>query len=257
MRVASIEFELRDRRSAKDAVAAIHGLLGAWRGNGQILERGHPIARTKTGFTCYVMLPDAVALQRGWDNEWVAKRIASLPAVGLGRPRVRILGAEAESPDEDRCKKRPSLILYTTYVSMESPLRCGACFLPVPLYLMPRDRHGEQNDVMCWQSDYQACDGLQMNTATGERFGTHQISAFDSSLSKRGRAIAKRIEEASKTPTYYYLYRYGGRSGANERKRRCPGCGGAWLLRDGAWHDLFHFRCKRCRLLSNIAWNVR
>ena len=126
-----------------------------------------------------------------------------------------------------------------------------------PLYRIPRDRHGEQNDVMCWQSDYQACDTLQMNTATGDRFGTHQLSAVDSSLSVRGRAIARRIEEATKVPTYYYLYRYGGRSGALERKRRCPGCGGAWLLRYGAWHDEFHFRCTRCRLLSNIAWNVQ
>lgn len=99
-------------------------------------------------------------------------------------------------------------------------------------------------------------DGLQMCCETGERFGTREISRFDSSLSKRGITICIRISELTAIPTYYYLYRSTGQSRKAEEKRKCPSCKGEWRL-DESLHGLFDFKCSRCRLLSNISWAVR
>ncbi len=89
-----------------------------------------------------------------------------------------------------------------------------------------------------------------------ERFGLRELSNAGSSLSRRGRAACARIAKVTGTPTYYYLMRSGGRSLAREHERRCPGCNGRWRLEE-PWHRLFDFRCDRCRLVSNIAWEVR
>jgi predicted nucleic acid-binding Zn ribbon protein len=41
-----------------------------------------------------------------------------------------------------------------------------------------------------------------------------------------------------------------------EQRRRCPLCGGAWRL-EKPLHRLFDFKCDMCRLVSNLAWDVR
>ena len=56
--------------------------------------------------------------------------------------------------------------------------------------------------------------------------------------------------------SYINLKKGSGNDIESERGRRCPGCDGAWML-DEPWHGLFDFRCDPCRLVSNIAFNVR
>jgi len=46
------------------------------------------------------------------------------------------------------------------------------------------------------------------------------------------------------------------RSLSAEMRRKCPGCRGPWLLKKPL-HGKFDFRCDKCHLLSNIAWNIR
>ena len=58
--------------------------------------------------------------------------------------------------------------------------------------------------------------------------------------------IAERLPQAG---------HYGARSRARELARLCPMCGGSWRLEE-PWH-IFDFKCDRCQLLSNIAWDVR
>jgi len=148
------------------------------------------------------------------------------------------------------------MILFTTHLEVQSPVRCGDCFGPVPLYALPPTYNDEEHyGVVKWAADYQACDRLQMGCATGERFGLREMSHFGSSLSRRGREVCRVIERKTGTPTYYHLFRWKGRGLAAERRRACPGCGGAWLL-PARRHERFDFRCEACRLLSNIAFSL-
>jgi predicted nucleic acid-binding Zn ribbon protein len=219
--------------------------------NGQVLGKEFPVARTGDDYHAFLMLPAVDALDPQHANRWVDAANAKLSEAGLLELGCELIGTDPEGADRCACPNRGSLILYTTYLSLESCLRCGECFGTVPLYAVPPTREGEFYDVMAWQSDYQACDTLQMNCWTGERFGLRELGSVDSSLTERGRDLCARIEASVGAPVYYYLLRQGGRGVKVERKRRCPGCGQDWLLPQPL-HGLFDFRCERCRLLSNV-----
>ena len=75
-------------------------------------------------------------------------------------------------------------------------------------------------------------------------------------LSTEGRALAARLESKTRRPDYYYLMKHFGTSDAQERRRRSPSCKKPWALHTPL-HRIFDLRCDRCRLLSNVAWDVR
>ena len=64
------------------------------------------------------------------------------------------------------------------------------------------------------------------------------------------------LEKKLRVPVHYYLSKHFGRSDQAERKRMCPSCGKAWLRKEPL-HRIFDFQCRRCRLLSNVAFDVR
>ncbi len=55
---------------------------------------------------------------------------------------------------------------------------------------------------------------------------------------------------------YYYLYKYNGKSRTIEESRKCPNCKGGWFLNEPL-HGIFDFKCDKCHLVSNVAWDVR
>jgi predicted nucleic acid-binding Zn ribbon protein len=238
-------------------------LVGCWRHNGQVLGREHPTALTvdmpteNRTYRLFLMIPSVDALDSKYDCGYVRSAKEKLVAAGFELPQIKIYGF---NPSTEPCKcNRHSYILYTNYVRLESCLCCGDCFQPVPLYRIPwqpsTSTKGELHDrIMCWQSNYQSCDRLQMNCVVGERFALKEMSRHDSTLSKQGIEICRDITSILNTPTYYYLYRYRGRSQAKELQRLCPSCGGEWLL--SAPFHRFDFKCDRCLLVSNIAMSL-
>lgn len=236
----------------------IENLTAAWRSNGQILGREFSVVFNDNVYRIVLMSPHPDALEAQHDSKYVAFAKSQLFKAGFQSPKVAVLGEDPFSAEPCACFKHSYFILYTTYASLESSLRCGDCFGPVPLYIIPLQDTptGELHDqIMSWQSDYQSCDHLQMNCSTGEKFGLREISNYDSSLSKRGREICNSITDATGIPTYYYLHRYRGKSNKSERNRKCPSCGGEWLMQEQI-HDTFEFKCDRCKLLSNVALSV-
>ena len=255
MHVAELCFPF-DSTTVDDAAShAIHGLLSALRMNGQICGREWPLAQHNRGCVTTVLLPAPDALDAHHHNEYVRRALAELAEAGFGAMQVASLEPDLDGDPPCDCAQCSAFILITNYLSLESPLRCGDCFGPVPLYTIPPTYQGEFYDLICWQSDAQACDTLWMNSTVLERAALRQVSRHDSPLARTGRANGARIAEATGAPVYYRLFRYGGRSLRSERARRCPECGGAWLL-DEPWHR-FDFRCDRCLLVSEVAWDVQ
>ena len=108
-----------------------------------------------------------------------------------------------------------------------------------------------------WHHRYRVLDQLWTASDVGERFAYRQLSELQSDLSKLGRLVCRNVEKTAGIPTYYYLYRWYGRSVASEHRRSCPGCGRKWFADESqrlSW--FFGFRCDRCRLVSNIASDV-
>jgi predicted nucleic acid-binding Zn ribbon protein len=251
MFTAEVQFTIPG--SVDNAEDLIHSLLAPWRKHGQVLSQDWAFVKKGNRYRTNVMIFDKDSLDAKYDNKYAQKARREFAL------QIKILGEDPFSADICHCKKSSFYILYTNYICLESPLRCGDCFGPLPLYEIPamESKSGELHDqINSWRSHYQSCDSLQMGCSVGEKFGTREMSLHDSNLSQQGIAICTDITKATAISTYYYLYRYNSRSRASEIKRKCPSCGGDWLL-DEPLHDLFDFKCDRCRLLSNIAFSIR
>jgi predicted nucleic acid-binding Zn ribbon protein len=256
MFVAEIQFDGKALADEATASSAIHSLLGALRMNGQVLNREWPVFLQCDSFKAIVLVAERDSLDELYFNKYVRASCQELTDAGLSF-RVTILGADIEGTETCHCSQPTSYVLFTTGLSLESPLRCGDCFSPVPLYRVPHsDGEDEFYGFVCWQSDYQSCDRLQMNCRTLEAEATREISDVKSELSNAGIEICEKVGQRTGKPIYYYLYRDGNETLEAELMRRCPGCDGEWRLTE-AWHRRFDFRCERCHLLSNIAWSVR
>jgi predicted nucleic acid-binding Zn ribbon protein len=251
---AIIEISPKSNEDEKDYSDLLCLLLGCFRKNGQILGRQYPISLNKNVFSAYVSIPAKDSLDPKYNNKYVTD--AYLELGGDEVITFRILGVDPESGKLCECNNRKSLIIFTNYLSIESPISCGNCFGSVPLYEIPKSYEDEYYRIICWESDYQACDQLQMNCAVGERFAINQMTKSDSALNKIGIEISRTLSEKCNVPVYYYLFKGSGKSHEIEQKRVCPSCSGEWLL-EKPFHEIFDFKCENCNLLSNIAWNIR
>ena len=257
METAQLLFRARSSRDAENAVDKVQTYLAALYYNGQIVGDHIPLAKARGGYLAIISLPEAGALAERFGNKWVRRAVRELATAGVHRPRVTHLGAHPEIRPACKCRKRPFLILFTTFLHFGPPVRCGVCFGPIALYrLRATNEAGNYQHVLRWQSTYQAMDRLFIGSGPGERFAHDQLARHDSALSKDGRELARAIEKKVRLPVYYYLSKYFGRSDLMERRRRCPSCGKAWL-RPQPRHRIFDFDCRRCRLLSSVAFDVR
>ena len=233
---------------------AVEAVLGAWRMNGQVCGREWPIVNEAGGYATVVLSPERDSLQASFNSGYAAAAVERAEADGL-RLDCHALGEDAESAPTCSCHSPSGYALFTTYLSLESPVRCMDCWHPVALYRFKPMASGEFNELISWQSDYQSCDSLQMNCRVLERAATREISSYDSGLSTDGRTHCATLAASSGRPFYYYLYRGHGRSRRAELERQCPSCGGEWHLTTRL-HSLFDFKCDRCHLLSNVAFDV-
>jgi predicted nucleic acid-binding Zn ribbon protein len=136
-----------------------------------------------------------------------------------------------------------------------SSLLDGDTFDPIPLYKIPFTYDGETyTDINWWERNYIRVEGLWFSGEVGGKWSEDQLQNHDSELSEQGRACAKKIEEVTKVPTYYFLFNY--RVGQEADKlRKCPGCGGDWLINGKTSDDLYGFKCDSCRLVSELTSN--
>jgi predicted nucleic acid-binding Zn ribbon protein len=228
MFVFELRFECFADTTIEAAEKAINAFLEALRANGQILGREFAVAFNDGEFRARLLLPEKTSLANRYNSPWVKVTLAGLTAAKLLAPREKFIGQDINS--EASNTDAPSWqVLYTSYVHMCSPLRNGDNLLPIPLYQLPATFNGDHKRIIKWQTEWQACDELQMAAAT--------------------------IEYLTNIPTYYYLYRVGGESLESEMNRECPRCGSqAWKLEQPLL-DLFHFRCEPCRIVSNLSWD--
>lgn len=254
MFVAEIIFESKNKKITDEQQDEIDVLLGLLRMDGRVLGKELLTIRESEFFKSFVPIPAKDAFRNLNENQYIEKRLEKLKVLGIEKPKLKILGEENSESISCSCKASSAYILFTTYISVQSPLKCFDCFSPVPLYRIPRFESGDYYKAICWQSDYIACDTLQMNCATGERFATREMSSLDSSLSKRGIEVCSEVKRVTSKDCYYYLYKYNAKSIKQEHERKCPSCGGEWLLSENL--HKFDFKCGKCHLLSNIAPSI-
>ena len=257
MFAAEVRFPLLRSARKCDSADVLESLIFLYHHNGQISTVEWPSAVSGGTLRVFVSIPERTSLRRR-TNRWVRQCRRRLRGAGLGLPRILVLGEEPESSPVCECRSCRSYILHTEAYSCESPVRCGTCFGVIPLYrLPPTNDYGSYDNTVRWRANYQAYDGLWFRTrGAQEKHAYRQLAHVDSALSREGRAVCRAIEQGTRRRTYYYLFRYSGRSRERELASTCASCGRAWRL-DKPWHEEFDFRCERCRLVSAIACDVR
>lgn len=238
----------RGRDALKDAA---EWYLAALLKNGQIYGE-YLFAWCDATLVAYthVARPDALAARH--HSEWARSALDSV-VEGFGQP------PQCEIIDDDVPKRFPSwkrstsFYLFTHAFDDVSPICCGDTGRPIPLYLFPLPQQIRE-DIYFWSRTYNYHDNIWLGSAALEIPAYKQLADPTSDLSVTGRRLCADIELATKTPTYYFVHRYWGRTDG-EALRPCPVCGGKWHL-SGTSTDrhpfhVFHFRCKRCRLVSH------
>lgn len=256
MYVVELEFECFDNTTISAVDKAINGLMEALRFNGQILGREFPVVMGEGVFYVRLVCPEQDSLHPDNHSDFVNYCLNKLSEASLLTPKVRLLGRDINSEQVAEEQTPDWQVLYTTYVHTCSPLRSGESLLPIPLYRNPATLNGDHKSVIKWQTEWQACDEIQMGGACkAEHAALREITDVSSDLFRRGWDLRGRIEYLTGIPTYYYQYRVGGISLADEKQRKCPKCGGEWRL-DKPLHDIFYFKCDNCRIVSNISWDM-
>ncbi|MEC4727030.1 Zn-ribbon-containing protein [Shewanella sp. D64] len=255
MHVVELRFECFDDTTMTSAEKAINGLLEAYRANGQVLGREFAIAFNDGDFRVRLLMPEKSSLAKRFNSPWVNAALNELTHAKLLAPRDKYIGQDINS--ESSSFEKPSWqLIYTSYVHMCSPVRNGDTLQPIPLYQLPATFNGDHKRVIRWQTEWQACDELQMAAGTKAEFAAlEELTSTNSDLFRRGWDIRGRIEFQTNISTYYYLYRVGGDSLISEKQRPCPRCGNKEWLLDEPLLDMFHFRCDECRIVSNISWD--
>ncbi|QPB42552.1 Zn-ribbon-containing protein [Rodentibacter haemolyticus] len=237
---------------------SLNRLIDQWRYNGQILGREIPLylaeENGKQGFAMRVICPEQGSLFPKNNNAEVNLALEKAEKCGLIFDSFQLIGDDLNSDQTTKNAIPKWQVLYTTHLQSCSPIHSGENFAPIPLYKQLKNQPHLSQDVIKWQENWQACDQLQMNGSALEQQTLHEISDHQSRLSKHGRYLSQEIEKISGVPTYYYLYRVGGKSLQDEKHRPCPICGEKWALNETIF-DVFHFKCDQCRLVSNLSWN--
>lgn len=255
MYIYRIEFSYTGAKAPDNCSDLADSYLSSLYRNSQTWGENLPLYREQNRYVALVVVPESDSLDDRHHSEWVRKDVARLSEHGIGIS-YRLHAELPESVECCRCSAPSAYVLYTVWMGVTSPAHCLDCFAPVPLYKFPTIRSGEYGDVLSWVSDYQACDALYMGSSVLEKTAMRQLSELGSKLTKNGMKACKDLAKLSGKPFYYYLSQHDGVDCASERARRCPSCGEHWLL-DQTLHSFFDFRCDDCRLLSNIAFDVR
>jgi predicted nucleic acid-binding Zn ribbon protein len=254
MYIQEISIEINADIDRDELVEEFDLLMGSYRGSGQTQGRIEPQYINENKIVCLPYTLEEDSLNEKYNNFYVNSSIKKIEELCNSTMQYKTAGIYSESYEPPcTCKKPKFYILTTNYVSIDSPLTCGTCNKPVPLYRLPHyDDHG-YIPILSWETNYISCDSLQMNCRVGERWALNQMQNVNSQLSKQGLKICRRIEKLTNIPAYYYLYNYKKIRG-DESLKPCPICNKEWYLKKQI-HGFYDFKCDGCKIISTKSRN--
>lgn len=213
--------------------------------NGVILEAWQNTVKYETYYACRLIAPEMDSLDEKYYNKYNHQFLETVIKKSAKAPDYEYIGENYDDADCCNCDNASHYILYTSYNSSGSPILCGDCLSPVPLYKFPKTYDdSEYYDILCWQKVYRSCD-TQFMQGVGERHGYYMIHNPKSAVSKEGLRICRFLEEQTGKPFYYFLYDY-----YKKNQSICPNCGNNWINHDFDSYN-YNYVCKNCGLVSN------
>ena len=248
-----ITFGKCDKDKREEAEDLICEYLAALIHNGQI-DINYDVVPWQGQMVAYVNALGLRADRHRFHSEWGRKRLKAIQKY-FGQTPVWTCNEDDPPKKLATWKNASFLYLATGLLDYCTSLGIGDDGCPLPYFRLPLT-DAEKDDIYCWTAEYRELDAIWIGSGDLEMPAYRLLAEPDSSLSSEGRACCAATEKATGVPTYYYLTRYFGRKDSEEKKRRCPGCGGEWFVEQPEgntqfWH--FDFQCKKCRLVSRLA----
>lgn len=220
---------------------------------GQILSNYETPFITDQELVSYHTTLEKTSLSKKYFDEYTKKRVNDIEQWCNSKLITEVVGkANPDYKGVCKCKKPEFYILFTYTLNSSGLLDCGSCKKVVPLYKLTQLNYNDRHEILSWETNYKACDDLQLLCTVGEKWATRQMSDPKSQLSKQGSDICSRINEATGIPTYYYLHNYRRIAPQKDKTKLCPSCNGNWLLKDRLL-DFYDFKCDNCKLLSTFS----
>ena len=208
------------------------------RKTGQVYEN-FCIVRDGGAYAVYVIMPGADALNLEFCTEEsvdIIKKLAVIFSL-----KVESVGDAITCESSCECAAPSWYMLYTDLATEESPVVCGDCGKPVPLYKLPAilDKEGQSN-LINWQDQFKALQKLDMYNYAHD-FTAAEMLEPTSRINKMGRALCRAMEKATTVPVFYHMER-------NMQKAAdvCPICGREWSRT--ANEDISQKLCTFCRI---------
>ena len=208
--------------------------------NGQVCGE-YELVSNDNEFMVFATIPEKDSLDDKYNNCYATDY--------LGKVKERfninheIIGAKMSCLDTCKCETQEWCMLYAFEGSHESPICCGNCKKPIPLYKFPvTELSKEHISATSWRSAYAAVDRLWMYSLS-DRFTCKQMSNPVSALMKVGKELCESYESLTGKPFYLYLcQRY-------KTRKLCPVCGGDWKCKDE--ESVVDYKCDVCKLVSD------
>ncbi|WP_426326214.1 DUF2310 family Zn-ribbon-containing protein [Pedobacter sp. R-06] len=255
MYIQEISIDIKTKLDKDELIDEFGILMSFYRGNGQTQGRIESQYIKNDKIVCLPFTLEKNSLDKKFNNFYVNRQTKKIEDLCNSRLSYKTIGKSYDSYKSPcKCKKPHFYILITNYITIESPLTCGACNQSVPLYRLPIYYDHGYMPILRWETNYISCDSLQMNCEVGERWALNQMQEIKSQLSRQGLEICRKIEELTSIPTFYYLHNYKKYKG-DQLTRPCPGCNKKWNLKTQL-NNQYDFKCDECKIISTISPNV-
>lgn len=203
-----------------------------------------------------VLAPEEAALDRANFSPVALASLARVEAMSRRPPQFHVVPEVKREEEWCACAEPSCYILFAALRGSDalSPLECGDCGRPIPLYRVPFvDNTGMEVKeahwtLQAWAQTYRAFDWLFLHSGTGERFAYQQLSSPWSGLVREGRRIALQLEQKMGKPFYVFLQQWHERWGDD-----CPLCGRRWRLEE-SWSTRYAFKCEHSRLVAEESY---
>ncbi len=227
-------------------IRSIQLWLASLRFNGQVLGVQHVISQQDDIFSIFLSTPeeDSLAIDNG--SEYVAKCTKDMKGIGLTDPVLVKVRNDSIGEKYCLCEHNPFFIISTDCFSIASPVLCGRCFKPYPLYKLPQLDQAGFEGLINWQVGYQAFDQLYINSGVGEKFAANQLCGIRSQLTQEGLLWRDELRAKCDRNVYYYLLTI-----EDDTSQLCPQCKRTWEFNDGFPYK-FKKMCQKCNLISNM-----
>ena len=199
--------------------ALIMGYLESLRANGQIHEN-YFVVYSDGIEVAYVNCPETKSLILKNNSKTVKSALRKLKK--YYDIKHKVIGLNLTGGGYYCECKNPSFYILQGDTDVDnSPIICGDCGMPVPLYKLPCvDEEMGFSELISWHQAYAtAADMLESDIPLASEFEKELCNPI-SDIAEWGREYCRELEERLQKPVYYNLYNPNGK-----KHRKCPSCG--------------------------------